>query len=58
VWVCQTIGIIRLKLGQLSQLGIGLQLQFFIFSVEQCPLGVALRAGRHIFANRHRQRAG
>ena len=46
------------KGGQLVQLGIGLQLQLLAFSVEHCPFGVALGADRHIFANRHRQRAG
>jgi hypothetical protein len=46
------------KAGQLVQLGIGLEFQFLAFSVQQCPFGVALSADRHIFANRHRQRAG
>ena len=46
------------KRGQLVHFGIGLQFQLLAFCVEHCPFGVALRADRHIFANRHRQRAG
>ena len=43
--------------GQLVQLDLGLQLQLLAFHLEHCPLGVPLRADRHVLADRHRQRA-
>ena len=46
------------KRGQLVQFDIGLQLQLLPLLAEQCPLGVALRADRYVFANCHRQGTG